>query len=256
MLPCHVLAHTHSRLALPEPGSRSRKESVRRGRSGGPSRHVRPIVARNGGGDRGRVSLGLRLFHGPRFRAEDPLAGFSPRATAGTADIRLRVRGGAPAGGANRGSQPWLAGGPEDKLLASAMPDYWAAFARSGDPNSTLCPQVFWPLFDASPGKGRLIVLGHAIEARVMDRLDRYAIIQTHVRQVLCDLESLRKWQAKHARQAEELEELRSTARQNKVGAEPQIVRDNGSCEKDAVFVEASEVSLEEQRSGHALCPA
>ena len=154
------------------------------------------------------------------------------------------------------GSQPWLAGGPEDKLLASAMPDYWAAFARCGDPNSTLRPQVFWPLFDASPGKGRLIVVGHAIEARVMDRLDRYAIIQTHVRQVLCDLESLRKWQAKHARQAEELEELRSTARQNKVGAEPQIVRDNGSCEKDAVFVEASEVSLEEQRSGHALCPA
>lgn len=154
------------------------------------------------------------------------------------------------------GSQPWLAGGPEDKRLASAMPDYWAAFARSGDPNSTLRPQVFWPSFDASPGKGRLIVLGHAIEARVMDRLDRYAIIQTHVRQMLGDLESLRNWQAKSARQEKELEELRSTARQVEVGGEPQIARDYGNCEKDAVFVDASEVGLEEQRSGQALSPA
>ncbi|CAM9311102.1 unnamed protein product, partial [Scytosiphon promiscuus] len=95
------------------------------------------------------------------------------------------------------GSRPWLIGGPEDKRLASAMPDYWTAFARGGDPNGTLRPRVFWPPFDSEPGKGRLIVLGHAVEARTMDRLDRYAIIQTHVRGVLADLESLRKWKAK-----------------------------------------------------------
>ena len=168
------------------------------------------------------------------------------------------------------GSQPWLFGGPEDKRLASAMPDYWAAFARTGDPNSTVRPQVFWPSFDASPGKGRLIVLGHAVEARVMDRLDRYAIIQTHVRQVLGDLESLRKWQAKNARQAEELQQLRSTTRQMGAEGGPEMVQDDGDCEKDVISVAASEVSLElqrvsveeqpvsleEQRSGRALTPA
>lgn len=108
------------------------------------------------------------------------------------------------------GSRPWFVGGPEDKRLASAMPDYWAAFARAGDPNSTLRPQVFWPMFDAEPGKGRLIVLGHSIEARVMDRLNKYAIIHKHVWKVLADLEGLRKWQAKRAIQDREMQELRA----------------------------------------------
>lgn len=110
------------------------------------------------------------------------------------------------------GSRPWLYGGPEDKRLASAMPDYWTAFARSSDPNNTLRPQVFWPSFDAEPGKGRLIVLGHAIEAKVMDRLENYAIIQTHVHRVLGDLESVRKWQAKRVRHVKDVKVLRARA--------------------------------------------
>ncbi|CAM9425398.1 unnamed protein product [Ectocarpus fasciculatus] len=111
------------------------------------------------------------------------------------------------------GSRPWFIGGPEDKRLASAMPDYWTAFARAGDPNGTLRPQVFWPSFDSEPGKGRLIVLGHAIEARKMDRLERYAILHTHVRRVLADLESLRKWQAKREQHEKRATELRAAAR-------------------------------------------
>lgn len=95
------------------------------------------------------------------------------------------------------GARPWFVGGPEDKRLASAMPDYWTAFARSGDPNGTVRPQVFWPMFDAQEGKGRMIVLGHAIEARLVDRLDRYAIIETHVRRVLTHLEDLGKREAR-----------------------------------------------------------
>lgn len=111
------------------------------------------------------------------------------------------------------GSRPWLVGGPEDKRLATAMPDYWSAFARAGDPNGTLRPRVFWPEFDSEPGKGRLIVLGHAIEARAMGRLDRYAIIETHVQRVLADLGSLREWQAKRDQHEREARELRAAAR-------------------------------------------
>ncbi|CAM9866986.1 unnamed protein product [Ectocarpus sp. 13 AM-2016] len=111
------------------------------------------------------------------------------------------------------GSRPWFIGGPEDKRLASAMPDYWTAFARGGDPNGTLRPRVFWPSFDSEPGKGRLIVLGHAIEAREMERLERYAILHTHVHQVLADLESLRKWQAKREQHEKRATELRAAAR-------------------------------------------
>lgn len=120
------------------------------------------------------------------------------------------------------GSRPWLIGGPEDKRLAAAMPDYWSAFARAGDPNGTLRPRVFWPSFESEPGKGRLIVLGHAIEARVMDRLDRYAIIQTHVRRVLADLESLRKWQAKREQHEREAKELRAAARARAIESDEQ----------------------------------
>ena len=120
------------------------------------------------------------------------------------------------------GSRPWLAGGPEDKRLASAMPDYWTAFARAGDPNGTLRPQVFWPAFDSDPGKGRLIVLGHAIEARTMDRLERYAVIHKHVRRVLADLESLRKWQVKREQHERETRELRAAARAKSIEGEAQ----------------------------------
>lgn len=111
------------------------------------------------------------------------------------------------------GSRPWLYGGPEDKKLASAMPTYWSAFARAGNPNQTLRPQVFWPQFEAEPGKGRMIVLGHAIEARVMDRIEKYAIIQTHVWRVLGELEDMRKWEARRTRQKREAEQIRSAGR-------------------------------------------
>lgn len=110
------------------------------------------------------------------------------------------------------GSRPWLYGGAEDKKLASAMPAYWSAFARAGDPNRTLRPQVFWPEFEADHGKGRMIVLGHAIEARVMDRLERYALIQTHVWKVLSELENMRKWETKRTQQEKEVEQLRAAA--------------------------------------------
>lgn len=136
------------------------------------------------------------------------------------------------------GARPWLFGGPEDKRLASAMPDYWTAFARAGDPNRTLRPQVFWPDFDAEPGKGRLIVLGHAIEARVMDRLERYAIIQSHVKRVLCDLEELRKWQARRTRQEREAEGRKSSERQ--VTLSPNIPRGPGN---DGERVELEEIA-------------
>lgn len=121
------------------------------------------------------------------------------------------------------GSRPWFVGGPEDKRLAAAMPDYWSAFARAGDPNGTLRPRVFWPAFDSSePGKGRLIVLGHAIEARAMGRLERYAIIQTHVRRVLADLEGLREWRAKRAQHEREAKELRAAARARAIESDEQ----------------------------------
>lgn len=117
------------------------------------------------------------------------------------------------------GSRPWFCGGPEDKRLASTMPDYWSAFARTGDPNRTVNPRVFWPMFDSEPGKERLIVLGHAIEARIMDRLKRYAIIHTHVHQVLGDLDSMREWQAKLVRQEIKAREVQAAAGEKEVGS-------------------------------------
>lgn len=122
------------------------------------------------------------------------------------------------------GSRPWLYGGPEDKRLASAMPDYWSAFARTGDPNRTVRPQVFWPEFDAEPGKGRMIVLGHAIEARVMDRLEIYAIIHTHVWKVLGELEDMRKWQARRTRQEKAKERLTSAGKKASVDVSPDSI--------------------------------
>lgn len=112
------------------------------------------------------------------------------------------------------GSRPWLCGGPEDKRLAKAMPDYWSAFARSGDPNCTRRPQVFWPSFDPEPGKERIIVLGHAIEATWMDRTNKYEIIHTHVRKVLSDLDSMRKWQATRMKQEMEAAVIRGSTRE------------------------------------------
>lgn len=127
------------------------------------------------------------------------------------------------------GSRPWFIGGPEDKRLASAMPDYWTAFARAGDPNGTLHPRVFWPSFDSEPGKGRMIVLGHSIEARTMDRLDRYAILHAHVRKVLGDLENMRKWQVKREQHEKEAKELRAAARARVIENGDQEEEDGGA---------------------------
>lgn len=126
------------------------------------------------------------------------------------------------------GSRPWFIGGPDDKRLATAMPDYWSAFARAGDPNGTLRPRVFWPAFDSDPGRGRLIVLGHAIEARAMGRLNRYAIIETHVRRVLSDLESLRKWRAKREQHEREARDLRAAARARAIRIDEQEKEEEG----------------------------
>lgn len=118
------------------------------------------------------------------------------------------------------GARPWFFGGPEDKRLASAMPDYWSAFAGNGDPNITRRPQVFWPIFDAEPGKGRMIVLGHAIEARPLDRLNKYAIIESHVRKVFTQLEEMRKWHAGRILQGNDLAVRRAEAEHSSGEAE------------------------------------
>ncbi|KAG5182357.1 Alpha/Beta hydrolase protein [Tribonema minus] len=63
------------------------------------------------------------------------------------------------------GGKPWFAGGgPKDVALSAAMVDYWAAFARAGNPNLTRRRRPDWPAFD--PAARRRIVLDHEIEVR------------------------------------------------------------------------------------------
>ena len=140
------------------------------------------------------------------------------------------------------GSRPWLCGGPEDKRLARAMPDYWSAFARSGDPNCTLRPQVLWPTFDALPGKERVIVLGHAIEATLMNRTEMYEIIHTHVRKVMSDLESMRKWQTARTKQEMEAAALPASGQGETAGDQPST--DQGSTEEIEMQAKTSTIQV------------
>ncbi|MEI8258443.1 MAG: carboxylesterase family protein, partial [Deltaproteobacteria bacterium] len=56
----------------------------------------------------------------------------------------------------------WMAGDADDAALTTVMMDYWARFARSGDPNSA--GVVAWPAFSAA--EPRIIDLGTRVAAR------------------------------------------------------------------------------------------
>jgi len=73
-------------------------------------------------------------------------------------------------------SVPLLPTDEQDQTLTQAMGDYWAQFARTGDPNMKGLPQ--WPAF--SREVQRNMVLGPKIEAAPVERSDAYDVFERH----------------------------------------------------------------------------
>jgi para-nitrobenzyl esterase len=64
----------------------------------------------------------------------------------------------------------------QDRTLTRVMGDYWAQFARTGDPNMEGLPQ--WPAF--STDAQRNMVLGPKIGAAPVERADAYDVFERH----------------------------------------------------------------------------
>ena len=73
-------------------------------------------------------------------------------------------------------SKAHVAWRPQDRQLSEQMQEYWANFARSGDPNSLDLPK--WPLYSSGTG-WQVMYLDEQPEARKDDRRYRYLFLAT-----------------------------------------------------------------------------